>query len=119
NEAAETYATRVGDVVKFVHGDKEIAVPYASLLELGEIYTADVSITATEIIGVVNGIELARESIIGEPVAVWGAEGNIGGFNQVDSPIIVSNFKVKSYSEKPRAADFSDNGDFANNGDFA
>ncbi len=101
NGPYDTYVTRSFNNLEFTHGPDTIAIPYANLISLGQLYKGHVSVTEDFLIGGLNGFEVIRESRTGGQEAVWADKGFIGGFNEVLSNIIVKQFSMKKYEALP------------------
>ncbi len=101
NAPLDTYVSRSFNNLEFTHGPDTIAIPYANLISLGQLYKGHVSVTEDFLIGGLNGFEVIRENRTGGQEAVWADKGFIGGFNEVLSSIIVKGFVMKKYEALP------------------
>ncbi len=101
NAVEETYAERIGNDLKFVHGQDELTVPYADLLEVGTLYNGKVTVTPTQLIGEVNGIEVGSMTRIDTRDAVYKSACYLGGYEDTVNSLLVSNFRVSDYVAPP------------------
>jgi hypothetical protein len=101
NAAKDTYVARTGDALEFNHGNDTLTIPYANLIVLGETYKGYAVITATELIGYVNGVEVARMTRTDTALAEWSSKCYMGGFNDTLAPVKLANLKVLDYVSPP------------------
>ncbi len=98
NAAKDTYIARTANVLEFNHGNDELSVPYANLIETNQTYRGEVIITPTELIGRVEGVADVSITRTDTQLAEWENQCWFGGFEETISPLIISDFKVKDYS---------------------
>ncbi|MCP4929170.1 MAG: hypothetical protein GY918_08970 [Gammaproteobacteria bacterium] len=88
-------------MLEFNHGNDELSVPYANLIETGQTYKGEVIITPTQLIGRVEGVADVSITRTDTQLAEWENQCWFGGFEETLSPLIVGDFKVKDYVITP------------------
>jgi len=101
NAAKDTYVARTGDALEFNHGNDTLTIPYANLIVLGDTYKGYAVITPTQLIGYVNGVEVARMTRTDTALAEWSSKCYEGGFNNTLAPVKLANLKVFDYVAPP------------------
>ena len=125
NAPKDTYVARTANALEFNHGNDELVVPYANLIEIGETYTGYVAIKPTELIGFADGFEVARMTRTDTQVAEWDSKCYMAGFNDTLAPVKLANLKVFDYVIAPPSAsqlivtDFSAQTDDPNSSGYA
>ena len=113
NAAKDTYVARTGDALEFNHGNDTLTIPYANLIVLGDTYKGHAVITATELIGYVNGVEVARMTRTDTALAEWSSKCYFGGFNDTLAPVKLAKLKVSDYVAPPPVGSQLIVGDFS------
>ena len=101
NLPKDTFVARTGDFLEFTHGNDTLSVPYANLLLLNTEYFGEVVITPTELIGFVDGLEVARGTRTDTDLAVWKPRCYGGGFETTLAPILLGQVRVEDYIAPP------------------
>lgn len=96
--AEETYAEIIGDDLKFVHGQDELIVPYTDL-QVATLYNAKVSITDAELIGEVDGVEVASVTRTDTRTPDFESACDYGGTDGTFNSLLFSNVRVSIYSQ--------------------
>ena len=113
NAAKDTYVARTGDSLEFNHGNDTLTIPYANLIVLGDTYKGHAVITAAELIGYVNGVEVARMTRTDTALAEWSSKCYMGGFNDTLAPVKLAKLKVLDYVAPPPVGSQLIVGDFS------